>query len=86
MAREEYALSPATASGRVRGRPTGPRTLTWELTDDEWESIEPFLPIGTSGPYPEHLREQFEGVIWKFRSGARWRESHPRPLSAAQCH
>ncbi len=25
-AREEYALSPATASGRVRGRPDGPRT------------------------------------------------------------
>src|ERR1041385_6111701 len=24
--RDEYALSPATASGRVRGRPTGPGT------------------------------------------------------------
>ncbi|OKJ26678.1 transposase [Streptomyces sp. CB01580] len=45
-----------------------------ELTDDEWELIGPFLPIGRSGPYPEHLREQFEGVIWKFRSGSQWRE------------
>ncbi len=48
-----------------------------ELTDGEWELIEPFLPIGRSGPYPEHLREQFEGVIWKFRSGAQWREMPP---------
>ncbi|MGW1675384.1 hypothetical protein [Streptomyces sp. NPDC002324] len=40
-----------------------------ELTDNEWELIGPFPPIGRSGPYPEHLREQFEGVIWKFRSG-----------------
>ena len=28
LPRDEYALSPATASGRVRGRPTGPRTRT----------------------------------------------------------
>lgn len=48
-----------------------------ELTDGEWELIEPFLPIGRSGPYPEHLREQFEGVIWKFRSGSQWREMPP---------
>jgi len=36
--------------------------------------IEPYLPIGGFGPYPERLREQFEGVIWRFRSGAQWRE------------
>jgi transposase len=48
-----------------------------ELTDTEWELIGPFLPIGRSGPYPEHLREHFEGVIWKFRSGAQWREMPP---------
>lgn len=45
-----------------------------ELTDAEWELIEPLLPIGSFGAYPEHLREQFEGVIWKFRSGSQWRE------------
>jgi hypothetical protein len=32
LAREEYALPAATASGRVRGRPTGPRTLTFSST------------------------------------------------------
>ena len=45
-----------------------------ELSDSEWELVEPFLPIGRYGPYPQRLREQFEGVIWKFRSGGQWRE------------
>lgn len=45
-----------------------------QLTDLEWEYVEPYLPIGEYGPYPARLREQFEGVIWKFRSGAQWRE------------
>lgn len=34
----------------------------------------PDLPIGRYGPYPERLREQFEGVIWRFRSSGQWRE------------
>lgn len=45
-----------------------------ELDDEEWALIEPFLPIGRFGPYPQRLREQFEGVIWRFRSGGQWRE------------
>jgi len=45
-----------------------------ELSDSEWALIEPFLPIGRYGPYPQRLRDQFEGVIWRFRSGSRWRE------------
>lgn len=32
LAREEYALSPAIASGRLRGRPIGPRTLILSRT------------------------------------------------------
>jgi transposase len=36
--------------------------------------IKPFLPVGRSGPYPQCLREQFEGVIWRFRTGGQWRE------------
>ena len=49
-----------------------------QLTDREWEFIEPFLPIGAFGPYPQNLRAQFEGVVWKFRSGAQWREMPER--------
>lgn len=36
--------------------------------------IEPYLPVGERGPYPERLRQRFEGVIWRFRAGAQWRE------------
>jgi transposase len=45
-----------------------------QLTDEQWKFIEHYLPIGRFGPYPERLRDQFEGVIWRFRSGAQWRE------------
>ncbi|MFG2949824.1 hypothetical protein [Streptomyces adustus] len=31
-----------------------------QLTDDHWKFIEPYLPIGEYGPYPERLREQFD--------------------------
>ncbi|MGW0885829.1 transposase [Streptomyces sp. NPDC002671] len=34
----------------------------------------PYLPIGRYGPHPERLRQQFEGVLWRFRAGAQWRE------------
>lgn len=45
-----------------------------QLTDAEWEFIGPYLPIGGYGPYPERLRQQFEGVIWRFKTGGQWRE------------
>ncbi|MFE3263521.1 transposase [Streptomyces sp. NPDC059215] len=45
-----------------------------QLLDEQWEVIEPYLPIGEYGPYPERLRQQFEGVIWRFKTGAQWRE------------
>jgi len=45
-----------------------------ELDDDEWALVDPFLPIGRFGPYPQRLRDQFEGVIWRFRTGGQWRE------------
>lgn len=32
------------------------------------------MPISRFGPYPERLREQFEGVVWRFRTGSQWRE------------
>ncbi|MBT2481644.1 transposase [Streptomyces sp. ISL-94] len=44
-----------------------------QLIDPEWEFIEPYPPIGEYGPYPERLRQQFEGVIWRFKTGGQWR-------------
>ena len=48
--------------------------LRRELNDAEWELIGPHLPIGGYGPYPEHLRDQMEGIIWRFRTGSPWRD------------
>ncbi|ANP52221.1 transposase [Streptomyces griseochromogenes] len=45
-----------------------------QLTDEQWKFIESYLPIGGFGPYPERLREQFEGVIWRFRTSSQGRE------------
>ncbi len=45
-----------------------------QLTDEQRRLIAPFLPIGKHGPYPERLRNQFEGVMWRFRTDAQWRE------------
>lgn len=44
-----------------------------QLTHTQWKFIEPYLPIGRYGPYPERLREQFGG-IWRLRSSGQWRE------------
>ncbi|MBB5939266.1 transposase [Streptomyces zagrosensis] len=27
-----------------------------------------------TAPYPKRLREKFEGVSWRFKTGGRWRE------------
>jgi transposase len=48
-----------------------------ELLDEDWELILPYLPIGQYGPYPQHLREQLEGIIWRFRVGSLWRDVPP---------
>lgn len=45
-----------------------------ELSDDDWELIRPHLPIGQYGPYPARLRDQMEGIIWRFRTGGPWRD------------
>jgi transposase len=45
-----------------------------ELSDEDWELIGPHLPIGQYGPYPERLRGQLEGIIWRFRTGSPWRD------------
>ncbi len=39
-----------------------------QLTDPDWEFIAAYLPIGEYGPYPERLRQQFEGLIWRFKT------------------
>jgi transposase len=44
-----------------------------DLTDEEWSLIEPHLPLGERGPIPD-LRQQFNAVMWRFRTGSPWRD------------
>lgn len=44
-----------------------------DLTDDEWDLIKPHLPLGTRGPIPD-LRSYFNAIMWRFRTGAPWRD------------
>ncbi|WP_159025265.1 hypothetical protein [Streptomyces pluripotens] len=45
--------------------------MRMQLFDGEGEFIEPYLPISEYGPYPERLRQQFEGVFWRFATSSR---------------
>ncbi|ESZ99696.1 transposase [Frankia sp. CcI6] len=44
-----------------------------DLTDGEWELIEPYLPLGASGLIPD-LRSYVNAVMWRFRTGSPWRD------------
>ncbi|EFE71683.1 predicted protein [Streptomyces viridosporus ATCC 14672] len=55
--------------------PPAERPLLSPAPVEEREFIEPFLPIGEYAPYPERLRQQFEGVIRRFRTGGQRREA-----------
>lgn len=46
----------------------------FDVTDSEWALIEPFIPIGAFGPVSGRLRDQFNGVLWRFRTGSPWRD------------
>lgn len=45
-----------------------------QLTHADWEFIGPHSPIGEYGPYPERLRQQFDDVIRRFKTGGQRRE------------
>jgi transposase len=47
----------------------------YELTDTEWESLSPHLPSVVTGGRPrEDDRRVLNGIVWKIRSGAPWRD------------
>jgi transposase len=46
------------------------------INDRTWKLVEPLLPVSTGkrgGPYREH-RPVVEGIVWKYRTGAPWRD------------
>lgn len=46
----------------------------FDVTNAEWDLIEPFVPVAATGPLPRRTRDQFNGVLWRFRTGSGWRE------------
>lgn len=45
-----------------------------DVTDAEWALIGPFVPVGGRGPVSGMRRAQFNGVMWRFRTGSPWRD------------
>ena len=45
-----------------------------ELCDDEWAIIEPLLPRKSRGVPRVDDRRVINGILWRFRTGAPWRE------------
>jgi transposase len=46
----------------------------FDLTDAEWALIEPYVPVAATGPLPRRVREQLNGILWRFRTGSGWRD------------
>ncbi|MFE2971369.1 transposase, partial [Streptomyces sp. NPDC059340] len=45
-----------------------------DLTDTQWERLEPLLPpIPKMGP-PRDRRQVFDGIWWRARTGSPWRD------------
>jgi transposase len=46
----------------------------FDLTDAEWALVEPHVPVAATGPLPRRVRDQFNGILWRFRTGSGWRD------------
>lgn len=46
----------------------------YELTDEEWELLRPFLPASSFGRPRADDRTMLNGIVWKIRAGAAWRD------------
>jgi transposase len=48
----------------------------YELTDEQWQVVEPILPKRTAktGRRPKDPRQMLNGIVWVLRSGAPWRD------------
>lgn len=48
------------------------KVCRYELTDKEWEKIQPLIPIAHTGRPQKDIRAHLNGIVWLARSGARW--------------
>ncbi|MGA5823745.1 hypothetical protein ACPC54_38520 [Kitasatospora sp. NPDC094028] len=42
----------------------------FDVTDADRALIEPHVPVAATGPLPRRVRDQFNGVLWRFRTGS----------------
>jgi transposase len=57
-----------------------------ELTDAEWELLQPLLPRPALGRPRLDDRQVLNGIVWKFRTGTAWRDVPERYGSWATLH
>ena len=58
-----------------------------ELTDEAWERIAPLLPEnGRRGKQWRNHRTVINGILWKLRTGAPWRDLPERYGPHQTCH
>jgi hypothetical protein len=59
-------------------------TRRGELTDEAWERIAPLLPEnGRRGKQWKEHREVVNGILWRIRTGAPWRDLCPLAMALA---
>jgi transposase len=65
------------------------RITRGDLTDKQWERLQPLLPPERSGkpgrPYRSH-RDVLNGILWVKRTGAPWRDLPERYPPFGTCH
>lgn len=57
-----------------------------ELTDKAWEHIAPLLPANGKGRRWRDHRQVINGILWKLRTGAPWRDVPERYGPWKTCH
>jgi transposase len=48
--------------------------MRYDLSDFEWNVVEPVLPKGRPGPKRKDDRRVMNGIFWVLRTGAPWRD------------
>lgn len=51
-----------------------PITQRGDLTEEQWERIESYLPCHGNGRPFRNIRATFHGILWILRTGAPWRD------------
>lgn len=46
----------------------------YELTDEQWNQIEPLIPTAKTGRPPKEHRIMLNAMVWLARSGAGWED------------